>query len=84
MPRRVRGRVRSANKLNLHAVLYRIVQQASMNYLANDVVGSGDRAMVREQAKYATIIVATAPILVGYPILKRYFIKGVLIDATKG
>ncbi len=34
--------------------------------------------------KYATIVVATAPILVLYPFLQRYFIKGVMIGSLKG
>lgn len=47
--------------------------------------GSGeDIAMIGETIKYATIVVATIPVLCVYPFLQRYFVKGVLIGAVKG
>jgi putative aldouronate transport system permease protein len=36
-----------------------------------------------ETIKYATIMVATVPILFVYPFLQRYFVKGVMIGAVK-
>lgn len=43
-----------------------------------------DLGFVAETIKYATIVVATAPILCVYPVLQRYFVKGVMIGAVKG
>jgi putative aldouronate transport system permease protein len=43
-----------------------------------------DLGFISETIKYATIIVATAPILCIYPVLQRYFVKGVMIGAVKG
>jgi putative aldouronate transport system permease protein len=40
--------------------------------------------MIGETIKYAIIVVATLPILVLYPFLQRYFVKGVMIGAVKG
>lgn len=37
-----------------------------------------------ENVKYATIVVATLPILSFYPFLQKYFVKGVMIGAIKG
>ncbi|MBD2867301.1 carbohydrate ABC transporter permease [Paenibacillus arenilitoris] len=37
-----------------------------------------------EVVKYATIIVATLPILVIYPFIQKYFAKGVMVGALKG
>jgi putative aldouronate transport system permease protein len=34
--------------------------------------------------QYATIMVSTLPILVVYPFLQKYFVKGVMIGAIKG
>lgn len=37
-----------------------------------------------ENVKYATIVVATVPILSFYPFLQKYFVKGVMVGAIKG
>ncbi|WNQ09055.1 carbohydrate ABC transporter permease [Paenibacillus aurantius] len=47
-------------------------------------VGGGDKMPIGETIKYATIIVATIPILCLYPFLQKYFVKGVMIGAIKG
>lgn len=44
----------------------------------------GDQYMLGESIKYATIIVATLPILCLYPFIQKYFVKGVMIGAVKG
>jgi putative aldouronate transport system permease protein len=41
-------------------------------------------ALMAEVIKYALIVVSTAPILMLYPFLQRFFAKGVLIGAIKG
>lgn len=46
-------------------------------------VGVGDRIPIGETIKYATIMVATVPVLLLYPFLQKYFIKGVMIGALK-
>lgn len=58
--------------------------------IANDTdsmslgVATGDRAIISETIKYAVIMVATVPILLLYPFLQKYFVKGMLIGAVKG
>ena len=44
----------------------------------------GDKVPVGETVKYATIIVATLPILSIYPFLQRYFVKGIMVGSLKG
>ncbi len=46
-------------------------------------VSSGDVMPIAETIKYATIVVATLPILCIYPFLQKYFVKGVMIGAIK-
>jgi putative aldouronate transport system permease protein len=40
--------------------------------------------MEAESIKYALVIVANLPILMLYPFLQRYFVKGMVIGAIKG
>jgi putative aldouronate transport system permease protein len=46
-------------------------------------VGASDKFMITETIKYATVIIATIPILALYPFLQRYFVKGVMIGSLK-
>jgi putative aldouronate transport system permease protein len=66
----------------LQLVLREILISSNVQNMATDV-SSGDVLAIGETIKYATIIVATLPILVVYPYLQRYFVKGVLIGAIK-
>jgi putative aldouronate transport system permease protein len=67
----------------LQLVLREILVANDVRSMTTDVSG-GDVEMVGETIKYATIVVATVPILLIYPFLQRYFVKGVMIGAIKG
>ena len=47
-------------------------------------VSSGEQAAISETLKYANIVVSTLPILLVYPFLQKYFVKGVMVGAVKG
>lgn len=42
------------------------------------------RATVADTVKYAVIIVATLPLIIIYPFMQRFFVKGVMIGSVKG
>jgi putative aldouronate transport system permease protein len=42
------------------------------------------RARISAMVKYTSIIISTIPMLILYPFLQRFFIKGVMIGAIKG
>ncbi|MCP1311970.1 carbohydrate ABC transporter permease [Paenibacillus tyrfis] len=67
----------------LQLVLREILLQGEASSMA---VGATDTdvAMLSVTLKYATIIVATVPILFVYPFLQKYFVKGALVGAIKG
>lgn len=55
--------------------------------LQNDttaMTAGADDYMISETIQFATIVVATVPILAIYPFIQRYFVKGVMIGAVKG
>ncbi|WP_438444051.1 carbohydrate ABC transporter permease [Gorillibacterium sp. sgz5001074] len=45
---------------------------------------AGDRFQIAETIKYATIVVATLPVLCIYPFVQRFFVKGVMVGSLKG
>jgi putative aldouronate transport system permease protein len=40
--------------------------------------------VVEDGLKFATIMVSTLPILLVYPFIQKYFVKGALIGSVKG
>lgn len=44
---------------------------------------SMDKEYITETLKYATTIIVTVPVLVVYPFLQRFFVKGVMIGSIK-
>ncbi len=42
------------------------------------------KQQMAQNAKYATIIVSIVPILLVYPFVQKYFVKGVMVGAIKG
>ena len=56
------------------------------NDTTNMMIGveSMEKEDVSETIKFASIMVATVPILCVYPFIQRYFTKGVMIGAVKG
>lgn len=40
--------------------------------------------MRAETIKYAIVVLASVPMLIIYPFVQRYFVKGVMIGSVKG
>ncbi len=75
--------IRSREWYPLQLVLREILITNSTETMLTGV-SSVDAVPIGETLKYATIVVATLPILCAYPFLQRYFTKGVMIGAIKG
>ena len=70
------------NKYTLQAVLFNLIRKASSN--TNTAGGNLHATVANEQVKFAAIMAATIPILIVYPFLQKYFVKGVMIGSIKG
>lgn len=66
----------------MQVVLRNIVMGSQM--INNGASNVGDDQVLDEPLKYATIMVSTIPILLIYPFLQKYFVKGALIGSVKG
>lgn len=65
--------------------LRRVLIQASPEAVQQFETGEGGMGiMAMVQIKFAVMIVAVLPIILLYPFLQKYFVKGVLIGALKG
>ena len=62
-----------------------IINDASTNSgIAGGSTGSlVDQVRMASQIKYAVMIVSSLPLLIAYPFLQKYFVKGVLVGSVK-
>lgn len=65
----------------LQMVLREVLIESDISNMAGS---SGDVEIIGDGLKYATMVVATVPIMCLYPFLQKYFVKGVMIGAVKG
>ena len=65
----------------LQMVLREVLIQSDVSNMAG---ATGDVEIIGDGLKYATMVVATLPIMCLYPFLQKYFVKGVMIGAVKG
>lgn len=75
--------LQNPNKFPLQLILRGILLANNTDSMLGTTVDI-DKQAIGESIKYATILVATIPILCVYPFLQRYFVKGVMIGAVKG
>lgn len=75
--------IRTRSKYPLQLILREMIIENTS--AATTAAGStDDEAMIEVTIKYATIVIATLPILCLYPFLQRYFVKGIMVGAVKG
>ncbi len=71
----------------LQTILMRIINQSQAAQNAKDVAsqvtGGKTIEVTPESIRYATMVIATGPIILIYPFLQKYFVKGVLIGSVK-
>ncbi|MGG4102878.1 carbohydrate ABC transporter permease [Paenibacillus lautus] len=74
--------LRDADMQPLQVILRNIVLSGQLTGTDGPVVG--DIVVVEDGLKFAAIMVSTLPILLVYPFIQKYFVKGALIGSVKG
>lgn len=68
----------------LQIMLRNILIQNRIDFTMLDINAFAARQAMRELLKYALIVVASVPVLLIYPFVQKYFLKGIMIGAIKG
>lgn len=77
--------IRNQELFPLQLVLRRILLTgARLHEFDLGYLSGADRQMIFKGLKYATVIVATVPILLVYPFIQKYFVHGIMVGSLKG
>jgi len=74
---------REREKFPLQLILREILIKHDMNQMTEGET-LVEQQLLSEAIKYAVIVVASIPVLLLYPFLQKYFVKGVMVGAIKG
>lgn len=61
-----------------------LIINSSTPSMMSDVAAAAKYQGLSQTVRYAVIVVASLPLLVAYPFVQRFFVKGVLIGSVKG
>ncbi|NLN66461.1 MAG: carbohydrate ABC transporter permease [Clostridiaceae bacterium] len=75
--------IQDPNKYTLQLRLRSLLFGEELNTSGRNIEGVGSEVMA-QSLKMATVAVSTIPILVVYPWLQKYFVKGVMLGSLKG
>lgn len=69
----------------IQTFLYKIINQAGASKMTASMPASAVTSQTTsESVKLATMVLTTFPIMCVYPFLQKYFVKGMMVGATKG
>lgn len=75
--------LRDRKRYPLQLVLREVLIGATQTQLLSDVTDDSVRPGLEQLVKYATVMIATLPVLCIYPFLQKYFVKGMMVGAVK-
>jgi len=74
----------SQENLPMQTILYKIVAENAVSFMQQQAMAQFGARLPSNSIKFASMMVATLPILLFYPFIQRYLVKGVMIGAIKG
>jgi len=77
--------LKSSSKFPLQIILRNILimNQTDLS-MGADLVAMARRQGMADVMKYALIVISSAPLLMVYPFVQKYFVKGVMLGSVKG
>ena len=69
-------------KVPLQVILKKLIVELNMNF--SETAGIDYTTLSRETVVFATIMISMVPMLILYPFVQKYFVKGIMIGAVKG
>lgn len=76
--------IQTPEKYPLQYFLQRVISQANVQILIQQGVTIDVSNLPSESIKMATAVIATGPIILAYPLVQKYFVKGLTVGAVKG
>ena len=76
--------LRDTNLHPLQIILRNILLLGQTEQMGTNDVGMAEKIKMAEAVKYSAIVVSSIPMLIIYPFVQKYFVKGVMIGAVKG
>jgi ABC-type glycerol-3-phosphate transport system permease component len=74
--------LRSTERISLQLALRNILLANQISTSATE--GASELARIGLTVKYAVIVISSLPMVVLYPFIQKYFIKGIMVGAIKG
>lgn len=75
--------IKNENLVPIQTMLFKVIAENSSTLMQQQALGSLGRRVSPNSIKFATMVIATAPILMVYPFLQRYLVQGVMLGAIK-
>ncbi len=76
--------IRDADMHPLQIVLRNILLLGQTEQMGTNDAGMAEKIKMAEAVKYSAIVVSSIPMLIIYPFVQKYFVRGVMIGAVKG
>ena len=70
--------------LILNENAYKNLQEAATSRNSEELLLADQRAYMANVMKFALVFIGSAPMLIAYPFVQKYFVKGVMIGSLKG
>jgi putative aldouronate transport system permease protein len=76
--------INDSAKYPLQLILNQIVMRGEVNQMLTDALDEEVQQTTPETLKAATLLFVTVPIILVYPWLQKYFVKGIMLGSIKG